>query len=222
MNPSNRNHTRGRAHASHNAPPNRHVIDVPPDLMGIVGFGTTARAVLPLTPVTAPVVLSAPAGLQAEGNTNMTDALALALEMLSRLPKRVVRRLVLVGDGEPNVKTNLLAEAVANCRAAWISVDTIFCGSERAGEEVLRRISGATVGGSHFNAGSFAQLKDLIVTSAARLHRRQGATVVAIDCSISMNSLMPDGGTRIGAAIAACQAAALIRRTAFARVEAMQ
>lgn len=194
------------------------VVSVPPDLLGIVSFGTTAQAVLPLTPITAPTVLSAPMALVADGNTNMTDALLLGAAMLRELPRSIVRRMVVVGDGEPNVRTELLAEAVARCREAWVTVETIFCGNDATGEQVLRNISAATVRGQHFTAASYRELKDLIVSSASRLHRRQGATVVAIDCSTSMGSVMPGGQTRIAAAISACQAATLIRRTAFASV----
>lgn len=201
--------------------PARALRALPPDLMGIVGFATAAQPVLPLTPVTAPTVLSAPTLLIAGGNTNLTVALRLSHRWLTQLPRHIVRRVVIVGDGEPNLEIDTLMAAVSACRDDWISVDTIFCGGDGSGEQVLRSISGATIGGHHFAAASYAQLKDQVVAAAGRPHRRQGATVVAVDCSASMGSLMPDGGqTRIAAAIAACQAAALIRRTAFNRVEA--
>ena len=195
---------------------------LPPDLMGIVAFSTQAKPIVPLTPVIARALLTAPNALEAGGNTNLTAGLRVARSWLRVLPRHIVRRIVVLGDGEPNIETAALAEEVARCRADWISVDTVFCGDEPTGERVLRSISAATVGGHHFSATTYEQLKQLVVGAAARPHRRQGATVVAVDCSASMSSGMRGGGTRIAAAIAACQSAALIRRTAFARVGAPQ
>jgi len=208
----------GNAHRALYAPPLR---TVAPDLIGIVAFSDLASPVLPLVQVTAPAALAAPMQLQAYGNTNITAALKMADAWLCGLPRHIVRRVCLIADGEPNRETESLNQTVSAMRAHYVSIDSIFCGTSGAGEAILRNISTATVGGHFHSATSYQALTDLVTSASARIHRRQGATVIVVDCSSSMNEAMPSGGgTRIGAAIKACQSVALVKRVAFNRVGA--
>lgn len=213
---------RGNAQQPHpgSAPYVRNKIrGVAPDVLGIIAFSDEARPVLPLVSVIAPETLSAPLQLNANGNTNTTAALRMANKWLSRLPKHIVRRVTLISDGEPNRETDSLNQTVSMMRANYITIDSIYCGTSPTGAEVLRNISASTVGGHFHTATSFQALSDLVTSAAARLHRRQGATVILVDTSTSMEESMPGGGgTRIGAAIKACQSVALVKRVAFNRV----
>ena len=140
---------------------------------------------------------------------------------LCRLPRHIVRRVCLIADGEPNRETEYLNQTVYVMRTHYISIDSIFCGTSDTGAAVLRNISAATVGGHFHSATSFQALTDLVTSAAGRIHRRQGATVILVDCSSSMNETLPSGGcTRISAAIKACQSVAMVKRVAFNRVSA--
>lgn len=196
---------------------------VPADLIGIIGFADQAQAVLPLVEVIAPLALSAPAHLKAGGVTNLTASLRLAKMWLTGLDRHILRKVVIIGDGEPNEEVGGLIPLISQMRDNYISIDTIYCGSEGGqGQQTLANISTATVGGKANTASSVEALKDLVSRGATRLHKRQAATVILVDCSSSMNEAMPGGTTRIAAAIAACQAVVLIKRVAFGQVQGTQ
>ena len=193
---------------------------VPADLIGIVGFGCDATPVLPLTEVIAPQALSAPCALVASGNTNLTAGLELAQSWLRQLPRHILRRLTVIADGEPNLRTDELVRVASELRADYISIDTVFCGHGEEGAKVLSLLSSWTVGGHAYTAQTLESLTKLVTSSAARIHKRQAATVILVDTSTSMGaSLSGNGGpSRMAAAISACQSVVLIKRTAFGQV----
>ena len=196
---------------------------VPADWIGIIGFSDSAMPVLPLVEVIAPLALSAPSKLKAGGMTNLTAGLRQAQSWLSCLQHGILRKVVIIGDGEPNEEVDALVPLISQMRDNYISIDTIYCGPEGGqGQQTLAKISTATVGGKANTAGNVEALKDLVSRGATRLHKRQAATVILVDCSSSMNETMPGGTTRIAAAIAACQAVVLIKRVAFGQVQGTQ
>lgn len=208
----------GYTRQAHYVPPLR---AVEPDLIGIVAISDIATPILPLVQITCPQALTAPMQLQANGNTNLTAGLRMAHVWLRKLPKHIVRRVCVIADGEPNRETDTLTSTVAAMRADWIAIDSIFCGTSAAGAGVLRNISAATVGGHFHSATSYRALTELVTSASARIHKRQGATILVVDCSSSMEESMPGGGgTRISTAIKACQSVALVKRVAFNRVGA--
>ena len=208
----------GYARAAHSAAPLR---AVEPDLIGIVAIADIATPILPLVQITSPLALTAPMQLKPDGNTNLTAGLRMAHTMLRQLPKHIVRRVCVIADGEPNREKEAMISVVAAMRSDWISIDSIFCGTSEAGAGVLRKISEATVGGHFHSATSYQALTDVVTSAPSRIHKRQGATVLIVDCSTSMEESMPGGGgTRICAAIKACQNMALVKRVAFNRVGA--
>ena len=208
----------GYPRQAHFVPPPR---AVEPDLIGIVAFADCATPILPLVQITSPQALTAPMQLRPEGNTNLTAGLRMAHAWLRKLPKHIVRRVCVIADGEPNRDNEALISTVVAMRADWITIDSIFCGTSEAGARVLRKISEATVGGHFHSATSYQALTDVVTSAPSRIHKRQGATVLIVDCSTSMEESMPGGGgTRICAAIKACQNMALVKRVAFNRVGA--
>ncbi len=192
---------------------------VPSDLIGIIGFSDSAMPVLPLVEVIAPLALSAPSKLKVGGMTNLAAGLRQAQNWLSSLQHGILRKVVIIGDGEPNEEVDALVPLISQMRNDYISIDTIYCGPDGGqGQQTLANISTATVGGKANTASNVEALKDLVSRGATRLHKRQAATVILVDCSSSMTEAMPGGTTRIAAAISACQAVVLIKRVAFGQV----
>lgn len=208
----------GYARQAHFVPPLR---AVEPDLIGIVAIADSATPILPLVQITSPQALTAPLQLKPDGNTNLTAGLRMAHAWLRKLPKHILRRVCVIADGEPNRENEAMISTVAAMRSDWITIDSIFCGTSEAGAGVLRKISESTVGGHFHSATSYQALTDVVTSASSRIHKRQGATVLVVDCSTSMEESMPGGGgTRISTAIKACQNMALVKRVAFNRVGA--
>jgi Mg-chelatase subunit ChlD len=208
----------GYARQVHFVPPLR---AVEPDLIGIVAIADSATLILPLVQITSPLALTAPMQLKPDGNTNLTAGFRMAHTKLRQLPKHIVRRVCVIADGEPNRENEAMISVVAAMRSDWIAIDSIFCGTSEAGAGVLRKISESTVGGHFHSATSYQALTDVVTAASARIHKRQCATVLIVDCSTSMEESMPGGGgTRISTAIKACQNMALVKRVAFNRVGA--
>lgn len=64
-------------------------------------------------------------------------------------PQGAIKRLVVISDGFPNLKTDSLIRAACGCREAYISLDVVFIGEDPDAAELLRRVSGSTINGCH-------------------------------------------------------------------------
>jgi Mg-chelatase subunit ChlD len=186
--------------------------------IGYIAFADKADVKLPLVSVNDPAALSAPLSLTAGGQTNLTAALDLANALLHGAPQGAVKRLVVISDGFPNLKTDGLIRAACGCREACISVDVVFIGEDPDAAALLRRVSGSTINGYFIKADELAHIRRAVVRADPLPHTREGATVVAIDTSGSMSEpLRGTTTTRLQAAVRAAIDLAVTRRVAFGR-----
>lgn len=199
---------------------NEYIQHVSADLVGVIGYADGPKPVVPLTSIQNPSALNAAGGLLPYGMTNLTSGLGLAQDWLTAQSREIVRRVVVIGDGEPNVDTDRLYPTVSAMRDQYITIDSVFCGEHgSSGEQTLARISAATVGGKAYTARDVEALKELVIKNAARLHRRQAATVFLLDCSTSMATPMSGGSSsRMQAAIQAYQSFVLVKRVAYGEI----
>lgn len=186
--------------------------------IGYIGFADEAVVRLPLVSVNDPAALSAPLGLQAGGQTNLTAALDMANALLYGAPQGAVKRLVVISDGFPNVKTDSLIRAACGCRESYISLDVVFIGEDPNAADLLRRVSSSTVHGRFIKVDELAAIRRAVVRAEPLPHRRVGATVVAIDTSGSMSeSLRGTATTRLQAAVRAAIDLAVTKRVTYGR-----
>jgi Mg-chelatase subunit ChlD len=186
--------------------------------IGYIGFADEAEVKLPLVSVNYPAALSSPIGLQAGGQTNLTAALDLANAMLHGAPQGAVKRLVVISDGYPNLKTESLIRAACACREAFISLDVVFIGEDPDAAELMRHVSCSTVNGRFIRADELAAIRRAVVSAEPLPHKRVGATVVAIDTSGSMSEpLRGTTTTRLQAAVRAAIDLAVTKRVAYGR-----
>jgi len=186
------------------------------EAIGYVTFADSAVVKLPLVSVYDPAALTAPLGLQAGGQTNLTAALDLANAMLHTAPKGAIKRVVVISDGLPNVDTGNLIRAACACRDAYISLDVVFIVEDPAAAELLRRVSGATVNGRFNMTGELTAIRHAVVRAEPLPPSRIGATVVAIDTSGSMtDALLGSSTTRLQAAVRAAIDLAVIKRVVY-------
>ena len=176
---------------------------VPPDLISVVTFGDTAILELPLTGIHEHRVIRALDNItdaKLRGQTNITDALILGAQQLAHVKANVFKRILLIGDGEANVRADVLTATVALMPKARIRLDCISAGSKTA-TAALGKLAAMTVKGICQEAHSATALANLILAQvpAKAMHRVQGATVLCIDCSSSMLEEMKDGVCRIDA-----------------------
>ena len=186
--------------------------------IGYIGFADAADVRLPLVSVNDPAALSAPLSLKAGGQTNLTAALDLANALLHGAPQGAIKRLVVISDGFPNLKTDSLIRAACGCREAYISLDVVFIGEDPDAAELLRRVSGSTINGCFIKAHELAAIRRAVVRADPLPHTRVGATVVAIDTSGSMSEpLRGTTTTRLQAAVRAAIDLAVTKRVAYGR-----
>lgn len=181
---------------------------VAPDLFGLVSFAGQAVIQLPLVPVNDSRALDAIGRMNGGlvgGQTNMTAAIRCAARMLADIPPHMLKKILLVADGEPNIETEALVSTVATLRHARIRLDCVSVGSSDA-TQLLRRLCGLTVKGQLWEATTYDQLARamLAVFPEGRKHRVQAATVLCLDCSYSMLGALDPSKTRMEA----CQQAA--------------
>jgi Mg-chelatase subunit ChlD len=131
----------------------------------------------------------------AGSGTNITDGLRKAINLLKNSPHGVLKRIWLLSDGEPNRETDRLFAVLADARRNHINVNTIGFG-DSFDENLLRRMAKATHNGRFFSVRNLRQLTAVLLADAKkkpvavrRQHRAEN-TVLAIDCSISMNWAM--------------------------------
>jgi len=128
------------------------------DVNVVISFNTRARLVS--SPGRHPYeVMNDIRGLTAQGDTNITAALRLALGVIEKEAKAhptATRRIILLTDGENNTgpgprEDGMLSDLVRG----RVIVDCVLIGSR--GEQLLREIS-ATTGGTYVHVEDFTQL----------------------------------------------------------------
>ena len=182
-------------------------IPVDPDFVGIIIFGTTATPILSLCNVDNPRAIAAINNVQAnQGCTELGVGMQAAFQMLSGESLALIKRLVIISDGEAT-KTTLIDQITGRCAARHIKIDCISLG-EHAGGALLKSLSHKTKG-RFFTAKSLKELKKAVLRGVSKggRHRFRGATCLLIDASASMNASMPAdrSKTRIGACREACR-----------------
>lgn len=200
----------------------RHLVQpVPEDLVGIVTFGDIAKVLCPPVGVTAPELLTCLEDIEAGGCTNMTDGMQAGLNLIKDIPRSFIKRFTFFADGRPNVKEDALMPLVPFARAAYVSVDGVYCSADQDGKVLLQSMCDQTVGGRFYEVDTVQAMTDAVISRPApRLHRRAGCTIIMIDVSGSMNTPMRDGTTRLQAAIKASQQLILTKRWMFGAVRA--
>jgi Ca-activated chloride channel family protein len=168
------------------------------DLVGIVTFAARVQDVVPPTlshDVVRKVLHAAqPVSTPPESSTNIGDAVALGLDLLGRAPPKE-KVLVLLSDGEHNVPSNVVPQALKPRQSARLAqalnvkIYTIYVGPEEPAKgdaDQTRTIAEATraledvagmTGGQYFAAGSTAALQEAcgriqaLETSKVESHR---------------------------------------------------
>lgn len=182
-----------------------------PDIVGVIDFNCHATIRLPLTSVNDPRALSR-LPIRAGGTTKLDIGLRTAREMLANVSRGIIRRIVVISDGEPNCDATALATQAKLCRDSWVTVDSIFIGAVgTTGADTLAAISRSTVNGVAMAASTVHALRQSVLSRRAASHRRQGATVFLVDSSSSMSEAL-DGKTRMDAALDALQEYVAIKR----------
>jgi len=174
------------------------------DLIGLVGFHDRGFVMAKPTSAFSPWLQNRTANLHekiAGSGTNITDGLRVALQLVTKAPRGMHRRIWLLSDGYPNRDTDNLYRVVADARAAWTNINTIGFG-DRFDEDLLRRIARSTHKGKFVSVQSLRQLTDALViaengSNRNRHHHRREMTIFAIDLSGSMTEGMEGNKTRI-------------------------
>lgn len=128
------------------------------DVNAVVSFNTSAQLVS--APGRHPYeVIGDIRGLTAQGNTNITAALRLALGVIekeARVHSTATRRIILLSDGEHNTGPGPRQDGVIDALVRGrVIVDCVLIGSR--GEQLLREIS-ATTGGTYVRVEGFTRL----------------------------------------------------------------
>lgn len=183
-------------------------VPVDPDLLALVEFGNSPRTVLPLMSVANPQVRPACRRLAANaGSTELDKGLESAMRLLMGVDRKLIRRVVLISDGEPTCAPAPLVGIAGRMGKEGIRLDCIGVGPP-AGGQLLRTLAKLSYRGRHYSAGTFKALASAVLAHAESgcRHRFRGATVLLIDASGSMNGAMPQEPTR--SRIQACREAA--------------
>jgi Mg-chelatase subunit ChlD len=186
--------------------PTRHGKFFGTDKIGLVGFHDYAFPIaMPAEPFAAWLherVNKLPSKVGGS-HTNIADALRKSLDILAKAPPGALKRIWLLSDGHPNMETEAILPLVNKARDAWVNVNTIGFGDPNGYDEnLLRAISSQTHAGKFVPVQSLRELSAALVTNSPagnRVQRRRHRaeyTILAVDCSGSMNSPM-EGRTRI-------------------------
>lgn len=175
------------------------------DHIGIVGFHGTgfviARPAKPHDGWLQQRIASLPSKLEPTG-TNIAAGLRKAIEVFDRMPPELQRgalkRLWVFSDGQPTTEEGSILGLCAQAAQRRININTVGFGDTGEFNETLLKAMAAT---SH--NGKFIRVDDLESLSRAltgagpkpgqqlrKRHHRMEFTVVAVDCSLSMNEMM--------------------------------
>ncbi len=135
-------------------------VEVP---LGLMAFSSTPRMLVPPTLDRSPV-LGAVAGLQAEGQTSLYDAVRAGVAALGRDGDR---RIVLLSDGEDNRSGGTLADALKATADSGVRLDAIGFRTEQSVDAVLRQLA-ASGHGHVLTAASSAELTTALASTVRR------------------------------------------------------
>ena len=141
--------------------------------IGLLRFSSTPELLVPPT-TERPRLLAAVAGLQAQGETSLYDAVLAGLRTLGG---RGDRRLVVLSDGGDTRSRAPLDAALAGAERSGAVVDAIGFNTDESVGEVLRRISTSGRGKVH-QASSAADLTTALATTVRRHARTLTVTVL--------------------------------------------
>lgn len=193
---------------------------VPADLLAVFTFASESNQLLPPTSINDARALEIPRNLSklTGGGTNMAPALAMGRKLLAMSNRDLIKKIVIIGDGEANDAALCPSEA-GLCRESYISIEAINVGGKDGGA-TLRSIAAMTVGGRYYEASTFQALSAALTGSAARRHLRRGITCVLVDVSGSMDWAMPSdpSRTRIQAVVDALTGLVITKRHCFGGV----
>ncbi len=178
------------------------------DRIAIVGFSDKSYIILPPTLMSEAGVRTRIDQLTGKyfrnpGLTNLAAGMEQALSFLEKAPRGVLRRMVVIGDGEPNIGNDRLVALADRARNSHVSICTIFAGQGNA--PIFQSVSDKTVGGWKTSVSQLADLAGALRRAGANLgagrSRRRAIIVVVIDMSASMTASLAGepGVTRIEA-----------------------
>jgi Mg-chelatase subunit ChlD len=180
----------------------------PADRIAIVGFSDKAYTILLPTLMSEAGVRSRIDQLTGKyfrnpGLTNLAAGMEQGLAFLEKAPRGVVRKMVIIGDGEPNVGNERLAALADRARKSYVSICTIYAGQGNA--PVFQSVCDKSVGGWKTSVTKLGDLAAALRRAGGSLgagrSRRRAIIVVVIDMSASMSSGLAGepGVTRIEA-----------------------
>lgn len=143
------------------------VAQAPDDVrLGLLTFSTTPRLQVPPT-ADRSRLLGAVAGLQAQGETSLYDAVLAGVQALGTGGDR---RLVVLSDGGDTRSRSPLPQVLASTRGAGVVVDAIGFRTGESVQDVLAQVAGSGRGRVHA-AGSSAELATAL-SASTRQHAR--------------------------------------------------
>jgi Mg-chelatase subunit ChlD len=166
------------------------------DLVGVLGFHHIAFPIsLPAEPwgdLLTKRVATLPSRVGGKG-TNIAAALRHALEMCKKAPAGTQRRIWLLSDGEANQDQAATIPAAQAIAASHINVNTIGFG-DAFNSPLLKQIAGTTHNGKAISVASLHEMSEALTrgsrTIGTKHSHRQEVTIIAVDCSLSMNEPM--------------------------------
>jgi Mg-chelatase subunit ChlD len=175
------------------------------DHLGIVAFHgsgfVVARPAKPHDGWLQQRIASLPSKLEPTG-TNIAAGLRTAIEVFDRMPpdlqQGALKRLWVFSDGQPTAEESAILGLCAQAKARRININTVgFGDTGEYNERLLKSMAAATHNGKFIRVDDLEALSRALTASGpkpghqlrTRRHRME-FTVVAVDCSLSMNETM--------------------------------
>ena len=149
-------------------------VEVP---LGLMAFSSTPRMLVPPT-LNRSTVLGAVAGLEAQGQTSLYDAVRAGVQALGAEGDR---RIVLLSDGEDNRSSGTLAETLRATTSSGVVVDAIGFRTEKSVDTVLRQLAASGRG------------RVLTAASSAELSTALASTMRSHASALDLRLLVPEG-----------------------------
>ncbi len=168
------------------------------DMLSFVVFAERTKTLAPFSSAYDAQVVSAVENIPEAindigGSTNLTAGLRAAIDLLTTMPRGLLRRIWLLTDGEDNIDSDRLFDEVERARAFHINVNTIGFGDPaNFNESRLREIARRTHNGRYLPVATAQMLGHVLRSKPTRptaVHHGE-ATVYVIDGSGSMLDLM--------------------------------
>ena len=132
----------------------------PLDKVGCVTFNTRARVLFLLSDPANPSLISKIRSLTPEGKTNLSEALELGIDLLSKTPKGFLKVMYLFSDGCPNIRTRQVLPLARMAKRLRINIHSIGIGDGLSSfdEELLKKIARATHNGRYQHCRTLGEL----------------------------------------------------------------